>query len=332
MSQWADLGWIDRSESQRYNNNRGDGSQWDCGWDQITPWNTEASSWSWSQSGETWSVRVEQEQQQHDSADSAQLVRASPPVLTPVVASKVSVQKGTGSEGWAEPTADQPLTVASLQAKGRQTHQKVSMNNTALKWIRDTNELPRGVPQIEYFDLTPHREIQIGKLIRSKGMNYEFDNDDKQPWSWLTMLQNFNADLQNRIVGKGLVSLRCQPITGSYDHKRHHAAKVLNQPFPSGIVAPIWDFVAMRTDNTEVRFHPSQTSGKVEIHAVTQMQVETTRVIPAAGLGNSDGPGTYRRIVSQAYELRIGSQEHTPNSTMPAHATSGTSSASSSWQ
>ena len=55
----------------------------------------------------------------------------------------------------------------------------------------------------------------------------------------------------------------------------------------------IWDFVLTREDGSALRLHPQWKGMEVETFAPEGHATEVG--IPRAGLGNSDGPGTFRR-------------------------------------
>ena len=59
-------------------------------------------------------------------------------------------------------------SISSLQAK-----QNYALNNTALKWLRDTNEVD-GNPVEAVVTLTHTDPLDIGVLQRDKGMAYQF--------------------------------------------------------------------------------------------------------------------------------------------------------------
>ena len=112
------------------------------------------------------------------------------------------------------------------------------------------------------------------------------------------MLAGFTDATLQRIVGPGVCRIVCMPITGSYDHKRHHAAHSANRQYPPDAPVPVWDFVVERTDDTRVRFHVNQTNRKVEI---ADYHFAFERDGPAAGRGQSDGPGTYRAMLAKTH-------------------------------
>ena len=149
--------------------------------------------------------------------------------------------------------------------------------------------------------LTDSALWNVGVLHRDKGMAYQFLPGQSQPWSWRQMLASFKPDVRRQILGDdddGLVSISCEAWPGSYDHKRHHAAKAAGQPYDAGAKVPVWDFVVHRASGACVRFHPHQTSKKVDIASINN---PPTSQHPRAGRGNSDGPGTYRACARAAY-------------------------------
>ena len=181
-----------------------------------------------------------------------------------------------------------------------QVKQPWALNNTALKWLRDTNEVD-GNPVTPVVPLTNMDPLEIGVLDRGKGMAYQFLPGQLQPWSWREMLASFKEDMRRQILGDGddgLVSISCEASIGSYDHKRHHAAKVAGNPYKEDASVPVWDFVVQRASGTSVRFHPHQTNKKVDIASVAN---PPPREHPNKGRGKSDGPGTYRRFTRLAY-------------------------------
>jgi hypothetical protein len=178
--------------------------------------------------------------------------------------------------------------------------QSWQLNNTALKFIRDTNET-NGNPTTERVDLTMFDPYPVGVLARTKGMAYTFVENETQPWSWRQMLASFKDEIRQQILGHGddgLVSISCEAMVGSYDHKRHHAAKVAGRPYEEGAMVPVWDFVVTRKSGVSVRFHPHQTNKKVDIASVTNPPPSNH---PAKGRGQTEGPGTYRRFTRAAY-------------------------------
>ena len=113
------------------------------------------------------------------------------------------------------------------------------------------------------------------------------------------MLASLADDVLRQVVGGGVVTIPCEPWPDSYDHKRHHAHKEGQGPALDG-QAPIWDFVVTQRNGTRVRFHPQQTTSKVKVVYVRDGGVAPPEP-PAAGLGESEGPGTYKHYKEASY-------------------------------
>ena len=210
-------------------------------------------------------------------------------------ASNFAESMGTSSRGDGDRKVVRVVvTKEEIRSSGKQAF---PLNNTALKSIRDTHEDPPGHPTVRSVELFDHESFQIKTLRRGKGMDYSLV-DPEQPWSWRRMLNAFGDDTLQKIVGDGITNISCKPIPGSYDHKRRHAAKVLGKAYPEDSPVPVWDFEVERVDGTRVWFHTSQTNKKVEIREAT---FDYEREGPRAGKGNSDGKGTYKRMLANTY-------------------------------
>ena len=195
-------------------------------------------------------------------------------------------------------SAPAAVAVRLCELREMKVEQQFKLNNTALKWIRDSHEEPPGYPTHERVDLTETDPLSIGVLERSKGMSYRFVPKAIQPWSWREMLAGLRPDAMAAIVGTeeqgGVVSVTCEPLKDSYDHKRHHAAKEAGRPYPADAPVPVWDFVVTRFDGSAVRFHTSQTKNKVEIASVmARPNYPTNDMAPPKGRGESTGRGCY---------------------------------------
>jgi hypothetical protein len=171
------------------------------------------------------------------------------------------------------------------------------LNSVALKWIRDQHESPQGVPIVPYVSLTEyHTEgLQIGKLGRDKGEEYWWEHGT-QPWLWLHMFKSMKSDDMKTIIGDGIHAIYCAPVEGSYDHKRESAARKSKKPFTQR--AALWDFYVIRVDGSVVRFHPNLLNNKISISDGGR---DFPMSPPEKGRGQSDGPGTFKRMVAQAY-------------------------------
>jgi len=211
---------------------------------------------------------------------------------------------------WAT-SEGQSLRGETLEAFNKtEVTQNWRVNNTALKWIRDQHEEPRGHPTVDEVDLSSVDVMMIGVLYREKGMDYAFVEGERQPWSWRQMIASFSATDKALLLGENgqeVTRMVCAPLPHSYDHKRHHAARVVGKPYLKGAPVPVWDFVVYRSDGKCVRFHPNQTQKKIQITAVAGSYPTAP---PRPGPGLSEGPGTYRRFLSETY-LPPGLQEET---------------------
>ena len=104
-----------------------------------------------------------------------------------------------------------------------------------------------------------------------------------------------------------MVGCMLAPRPKSYGHKRHpqlnnnaDGTRRVNKP-----QLRIWDFVLTREDGSALRLHPQWTTTKVETFAAEGHN--TAVAVPQAGLGNSDGRGTYRlyKDIGMGYMIRF---------------------------
>ena len=215
-------------------------------------------------------------------------------------------------EGESRPQAAVAATPEDL--KHVKVEQRFELNNVALKWFRDSHENPPGTPTTECVDLTDSDTIQIGVIERNTGMEYAFKENERQPWSWRQMLAGLSPAAKDLVLGAnatlGVVRITCQPVPGSYDHKRWHAARHIGRPYAADAEVRVWDFFVTRTDGTTVRFHTNYKDKKVQVASVdgaqTPLQLPGP---PQKGKGKSDGPGTYRRKTTGNYEHIVGSSK-----------------------
>ena len=105
------------------------------------------------------------------------------------------------------------VTKENVRASGRQTW---SLNNTALKSIRDTHEDPPGTPTTNGVDLFDQDPFLIKTLVRDKGMDYQLV-EPEHPWSWRAMLNGMTDTTLERVVGSGITGISCKPMPQSYD-------------------------------------------------------------------------------------------------------------------
>lgn len=195
------------------------------------------------------------------------------------------------------------IGVGEIRAAGRQPSH---LNSTALKTLRDSNESPPGWPVnqegviiYDFHQGIDQDPLMIKTLQRSTGVAYSL-GDPEQPWSWRKFLNQMQDDTLKHVIGTGVVSVSCAPITGSYDWKRQQAAKNLlgkgvscaALTFAEEAPVPIWDFLCTRSDGTTLRIHPNQTNTKLSIENYHKPLPE-----PVA----KGGRGTYQRVLAATY-------------------------------
>ena len=135
-------------------------------------------------------------------------------------------------------------------------------------------------------------------------LEYDFDTDDMRSWSWMEMVAQLDdASIEFVVTGEGrsggLVGCDLSTRPGSYDHSRRHqledgGATVAAQHGFEGIYQlPTWDFVLRRDDGSAIRLHPQWSTQKV-VSFPAEGHAEPVEP-PIAGLGKSDGRGTYKK-------------------------------------
>jgi hypothetical protein len=159
--------------------------------------------------------------------------------------------------------------------------------------------------------LTDVDTVPVARLVKGEKTRYNFDFSVTKPWDWRTMFKLFKPNLQQQLIGEGILTLELVPIPFSYDHARHNAAKEQRLPYDTDAPVPVWDFIVIHLDSTKdsglssVRFHPSQKGGRCHCSAV----IDPARMSePVAGRGNSDGAGSYKRGWSQIYNQTVCNQ------------------------
>ncbi len=222
-----------------------------------------------------------------------------PPTLTPTLLLQTAVA------GTLAPTSAGPR-IFGLEhfrsfVKYTDTYKQ---HNLALKFFRDTNEAS-GIDQKNFSNTLPEEVAEI--LHDTKGPLYRINAEVTHAWNWQEMVAQLDdesmrfvvegdeaADPQNR--SRGLVSC-CIRQSGKYDHKRHHAHKGGEN------MKTEWDFVLGRADGTSISLHPNYgnttASWKYGFSAVPD------RKVPRTGLGGSDGPGTFQRLINKGVDKTL---------------------------
>jgi len=137
-------------------------------------------------------------------------------------------------------------------------------------------------------------------------------------WSWGSLRTEYRwCDLVSQLRDSDIVKL-CSTVDGgvpctivsasfasrpgSYDHKRHHAQKELGCPRATSQLR-VWDFVLERQDGSKIRIHPQWNSRKTEVFEGNEHSPGVQP--PRAGLGNSDGKGTYARYKAEGTTYHV---------------------------
>ena len=172
-------------------------------------------------------------------------------------------------------------------------------HSAALKYLRQMCE-NRGLE--DGIVLSSSHKTVVAAIVHPAGVKYWFVEEDKRVWSWWDMVAQMDEKSIKYVVedgdcSRGLVGCEVRRRTGSYDHSR--------QVYTPGPQLTKWDFILKRSDGTAVRLHPEWSTNKIPTFAV---EGEEVIQIPSAGLGMSDGPGTFRyyKEVGQEQMLRFG--------------------------
>ena len=101
------------------------------------------------------------------------------------------------------------VTFEEIRAAGTQDWR---LDNTALKSIRFQGENPPGTPlDWSGVDLTHSDPYPVLTVRRDKGPAFSMV-EPQQPWSWRKMLNRFDDDTLERIIGPGVTGVFCQPM------------------------------------------------------------------------------------------------------------------------
>ena len=141
--------------------------------------------------------------------------------------------------------------------------------------------------------MPPNRTIETkGRIV----FHIDFDETDGTVWYWQQLVADLGeADMEYVVHGpsgrsRGLVGCFFSHRPGSYDHSRHHNSKTKAKTHDEHLGC--WDFVVERADGTAVRMHPEWSTTKFKCFNVDGHEEPVAP--PAAGLGNSDGRGTFK--------------------------------------
>ena len=178
------------------------------------------------------------------------------------------------------------------------------LHSAALKWHRQVAE-EQGLDCVifdNWGDGNP-----IAAIVRDGGPSFHFEGEPVVPWKWQEMVAHMQESSVQMLVqgmqmepgdgpvrSRGIVSCRLQQ-TDRYDHKRHHA---LGQAASVGVWMPVWDFVMVCDDGTEILIHPNYT--KTQIGCRVGMPPQDHEV-PYSGKGGTSGKGTFKHFQTKSY-------------------------------
>ena len=211
------------------------------------------------------------------------------------------------------PSAEGATVVAPLNLEWFQQHTlggvgNIRDHNAALKYFRQVQEGAQHLfnDNQSEFVFPLHGPVQVRKVVHEKGTAYGFDMSDEglREWNWQQMVAHLDDDSMRYVVegpegrSGGLLKCTLTRRPGSYDHKRQvqtrHAERLA-----------VWDFVLWRADGSLLRMHPNWQGIKVACAEGDVQQQDSPT--PDAGLGMSDGPGTFRRMTTwtESRQLRF---------------------------
>ena len=180
-------------------------------------------------------------------------------------------------------------------------------------------------------------EVREVSRLRGGGTDYYITNAPKL-WNWKEMIAQLDHPSMEYVVlgperGSGGVRYcYCAPTPGSYDHARAAMFRAMKaerfrQCWPHLTSCrdlpqlPDWDFVIVREDWTEVRLHPTYSTTKFK--AREQPPSYQDAPIPKAGLGRSDGKGTFKKHTTHPNQVDLkfdGDKSATGNKEHRKHA------------
>jgi len=145
--------------------------------------------------------------------------------------------------------------------------------------------------------------VLVKNIVKGKGMAWSWGNL-RTEYRWCDLVSQLRDEDIMKVcstVNGGapctIVSASFASRPGSYDHKRHHAEIKLGCPkTPSQL--RVWDFVLERQDGSKIRIHPQWSSRTTEVFEGDGHSPAAQP--PRAGLGGSDGRGTFARYKAQA--------------------------------
>lgn len=191
-------------------------------------------------------------------------------------------------------------------------------HNAALKWFRGQQEDQGFSPtaqQQQNLLFSNSEPAAVAEIVKGKGMSYDFDTTTTKTWHWFELVAQLDDASMAYVVegpdnsSSGLTRCWLAMRPGSYDHKRHHQLKHEKRPQRNAQLR-VWDFLLEREDGSSIRLHPQWSTTVVETYAGAGHETEVEP--PVRGLGESDGPGTYKHYkeVGTEQKLRFDARKH----------------------
>ena len=194
-------------------------------------------------------------------------------------------------------------------------------HNLSLKYFREAAENKESPMSSFPLKFPFDGWVSTKAVVHEKeGMGYTF-SDDVIWWNWHELVAQLETESMQYVVdgpegrSGGLIGCEFATRPNSYDHKRHHMMKMLkkNPQDASGnkkvVQLPVWDFLIRRADGTACRLHPEYSNTWIECVEVGDDEITVNP--PVAGLGCSDGPGTYKSktLLPRSRKLRFNARK-----------------------
>ena len=179
----------------------------------------------------------------------------------------------------------------------REWHAPYQQHNAALKWFRimQEGEDPVAARPLVFNNF---ERVAVADIQKGKGMEFDFDETRTVWWFWLDMVAQMDQPSIRLVChgpdgrSRGLVRCEFSQRPNSYDHQRHYQRMMGGHHAVGDPQLRAWDFVLIRDDGSGIRVHPQWSKTKILTYDVEGHAEEVE--IPQAGLGKSDGRGTYK--------------------------------------
>ena len=147
-----------------------------------------------------------------------------------------------------------------------------------------------------------HEPFPVRKVIHGEREAFEIDWSPTgwTNWSWQQMVSHLTDEFLDWVVdgpdgrSGGILGCSINARPGSSDIKMQNQVKHRRQ-------LPVFDFVIWRADGSHLHMHPGWNSLQIGCHEGAAPPAQ----VPAKGVGKSDGPGTFRRVVTEQYPKKL---------------------------